>query len=72
MGCLRIDFARGVCGAAARTREVFVLFRFDGLSCTEIAELCDLSLSAVEGRIERATKLVATRLRPHREDLPEV
>lgn len=22
MGCLRIDFARGVCGAAARTREV--------------------------------------------------
>lgn len=54
------------------TREVFVLFRFDGLSCSEIAELCDLSLSAVEGRIERATKLVATRLRPHREDLPEV
>jgi len=22
MGCLRIDFARGVCGACARTREV--------------------------------------------------
>lgn len=54
------------------TREVFVLFRFDGLSCAQIAELCNLSLSAVEGRIERATKLVATRLRPHREDLPEV
>jgi len=54
------------------TREVFVLFRFEGLSCAEIARLSELTLSAVEGRIERATKLVAARLRPHWEDMPEV
>jgi RNA polymerase sigma-70 factor (ECF subfamily) len=55
----------------AGTREVFVLFRFEGLACAEIAQIAGLSVDAVEGRIERATKLLATRLRPHTDDLPE-
>lgn len=54
------------------TREVFLLFRFEGMSCAEIARTCELSVDAVEGRIERATKLLAAQLLPHAEDLPEV
>jgi hypothetical protein len=32
----------------------------------------DVSVDAIEGRIERAMKTLATRLRPHVEDLPEL
>jgi GAF domain-containing protein len=39
MGCLRIDFARGVCGACARTREVVLVpdvTRFEGhIACDD-------------------------------------
>lgn len=69
---LRAHVRAAVDGLPDGTREVFVLFRFEGLSCAQIAQLSDISVSAVEGRIERATRLVAARLRPHREELPEV
>ena len=54
------------------TREAFLLFRYEDLSCAEIAALMDVSVDAIEGRIERAMKALATRLRPHVEDLPEI
>lgn len=43
-------------------REPFVLFRFEGFKCREIAELMDLSLKAVEMRLAKALKRVAARL----------
>ncbi|MBK7878415.1 MAG: RNA polymerase sigma factor [Planctomycetes bacterium] len=64
---------RGVVDALPEpTRRVFVLFRFEGLACAEIAALCGLSVDAVEGRIESAMRELAVRLAPHREELPEL
>jgi RNA polymerase sigma-70 factor (ECF subfamily) len=54
------------------TREAFLLFRYEELTCAEIATVMDVSVDAIEGRIERAMKTLATRLRPHAEDLPEL
>lgn len=54
------------------TREVFLMFRFEGMCCAEIARVCEISVDAVEGRIERATRLLAVRLVPHAEDMPEL
>lgn len=53
------------------TRRAFVLFRFENLTCAEIAELCGTTIDAVEGRIEHAMRELAVRLRPHRDNLPE-
>ena len=47
-------------------REPFVLFRYEGLSCTEIAEAMALSPKAVELRLARAMKEVVSRVAPHR------
>ncbi len=44
-------------------REVFVLHRFEGLSCREIATLTDAPLSTVESRLRRATERVQELLR---------
>lgn len=68
---LRARVRRAIDRLPAGTREVFLLFRFEGLTCAEIARACDLTVDAVEGRIERATKLLAAQLLPHAEDLPE-
>lgn len=46
-----------------RTREVFVLSRYEGLSYTEIAEHCDLSLSAVEKHMTKALQRMRELLR---------
>ena len=51
-------------------REAFVLFRFEGLSCREIAELTDTPVKTVETRLRRATKHLAQRLRRYRHHLP--
>jgi RNA polymerase sigma-70 factor (ECF subfamily) len=40
----------------AEQREAFVMFRFAGLTCPEIAELLAVSPRAVESRIRRATQ----------------
>lgn len=51
-------------------RQVFVLFRYEGLSCPEIAELTGAPVKTVETRLRRATQLLAERLRPYRDQLP--
>jgi len=47
-------------------REPFLLFRYEGLSCAEIAEAMDLTPKAVELRLARAMKEVVSRVAPHR------
>ena len=51
------------------SREVFELFRFEGLSCAEIAEITGAPIKTVETRLRRATNALAQRLRPHSEQL---
>jgi RNA polymerase sigma-70 factor (ECF subfamily) len=48
------------------TRTAFVLFRYEGLSCAEVAETQNAPLKTVETRIARATQLLAEKLRPWR------
>lgn len=48
------------------TRTAFVLFRYEGLSCAEVAETQGAPLKTVETRIARATQLLAEKLRPYR------
>jgi RNA polymerase sigma-70 factor (ECF subfamily) len=48
------------------TRTAFVLFRHEGLTCAEVAELQDAPLKTVETRIARATELLAEKLRAYR------
>ena len=40
-------------------REAFVLFRYEGLTCAEVADLLGLTAKAVELRLARAMKAVA-------------
>ena len=47
-------------------RTAFVLFRYEGLSCAEVAALQEAPLKTVETRIARATAHLAERLRPYR------
>ncbi len=47
-------------------RQAFVLFRYEGLSCAEIAGLLGAPVKTVETRIARATQLLAQRLGPYR------
>jgi len=54
----------------ARAREVFVLFRYEGFSCREIAELTDSPVKTVETRLRRATQALAEKLKPFRHLLP--
>lgn len=70
--CLAAHVRAAVDALPDDTREAFVLFRFEGLSCAEIARIAETTVDAVEGRIERAMKLLGARLRPHAEDLPEL
>lgn len=51
-------------------REAFILFRFENLSCAEIAELTGAPVKTVETRLMRATQLLASRLRHLRDHLP--
>lgn len=48
------------------TRTAFVLFRYEGLTCAEVAETQGAPLKTVETRIARATQLLAEKLRPYR------
>jgi RNA polymerase sigma-70 factor (ECF subfamily) len=48
------------------TRTAFVLFRYEGLSCSEVAETQGAPLKTVETRIARATQLLAEKLRAYR------
>jgi RNA polymerase sigma-70 factor (ECF subfamily) len=51
-------------------REAFVLFRFEGLTCVEIAEATEAPVKTVETRLRRATELLAAKVRRYRENLP--
>lgn len=46
-------------------RAAFVLFRYEGFSCAEVAELQGAPQKTVETRIARATRHIAQRLRPY-------
>lgn len=51
-------------------REAFVLLRFEGMTCAEIAEATDTPMKTVETRLRRATELLAQKLAAHRDELP--
>jgi RNA polymerase sigma factor (sigma-70 family) len=51
-------------------REAFVLFRCEGLTCAEIAEVTDSPVKTVETRLARATRLLAEKLRPYKGSVP--
>jgi len=50
-------------------RVPLVLNRYEGMSYREIAEMMDISLSAVETRIHRARKMLVEKLQPWIKDL---
>jgi RNA polymerase sigma-70 factor (ECF subfamily) len=60
----RVDEALDVLPAPAR--EAFVLFRYEGMSTTEIAELVGAPVKTVETRVLRATRLLCQHLSPFR------
>lgn len=47
-------------------REAFLLFRFEGMTVAEVAEVIDAPVRTVESRLKRATTLLAARLAKHR------
>ena len=51
-------------------REAFALFRFEGLTCVQIAEATQAPVKTVETRLRRATELLAAKVRRYRESLP--
>lgn len=64
----RID--EGLDSLAPEAREAFVLFRYEGLSVKEIAELTGVPTKTVETRLRRATLALAEKLRPFHSLLP--
>ena len=48
-----------------RCREVYLLNRIEGMSYTEIAEHCGISVKAVEKHVSRALRLLRERLAAH-------
>jgi RNA polymerase sigma-70 factor (ECF subfamily) len=46
-------------------RTAFVLFRYEGLSCSEVAEALSTPVKTIEARLARATQLLAVKLRAH-------
>jgi RNA polymerase sigma-70 factor (ECF subfamily) len=61
-GALLERVKRAVDGLPDDWREPFVLFRYEGMSCREVAETMDLTPKAVEIRVARALKDVVRRL----------
>lgn len=51
----------------AAAREAFLLFRFEGLSCAEIARLTNEPTKTVQTRLRRATLALAEKLEPLRD-----
>jgi RNA polymerase sigma-70 factor (ECF subfamily) len=48
-------------------RTAFLLFRYEGLSCAEVAQTQGAPLKTVETRIARATQLLAEKLKAYRD-----
>ncbi len=51
-------------------REAFVLFRFEGMTCAQIAETTGVPAKTVETRLRRATELLAQSVAKYRDHLP--
>lgn len=51
-------------GLPDAAREAFVMFRYEGLTCAQIAAVTGAPVKTVETRVGRATALLAARLRP--------
>ena len=51
-----------ISGLPARTRDVFVLHRFEEMTCNRIAAQLGMSISAVEKHIMKALKMLRSRL----------
>jgi RNA polymerase sigma-70 factor (ECF subfamily) len=51
-------------------RVAFVLFRFEGLTCAQIAEATEVPVKTVETRLRRATELLAQKVAKYRDHLP--
>ena len=45
-------------------REAFVMFRYEGLTCAQIADATGAPIKTIETRVGRATQLLAQKLRP--------
>lgn len=52
-------------------REAFLLFRFEGLTCSAIADLTDTPVKTIESRVRRATQLLAASLSRYQEHVPD-
>jgi RNA polymerase sigma-70 factor, ECF subfamily len=62
--------AEAVDGLPDAPREAFVLFRYEGMSCSAIADATGTPMKTVETRLRRATELLAQQLARYRQDLP--
>lgn len=51
-------------------RIAFVLFRFEGMTCAQIAETTEVPVKTVETRLRRATELLAQKVAKYRDHLP--
>ena len=51
-------------------REAFVLFRFEQLTCVQIAEITDAPEKTIESRVRRASLLLAEKLKAYKDQLP--
>ena len=51
-------------------REAFVLFRFEQLTCVQIAEIMDAPVKTIESRVRRASLLLAEKLKAYKDQLP--
>ena len=58
----RRETERSLAAANPRTREVFLLHRFDGMSCAEIAQRFNISTRAVTNHIAKALILIDNEL----------
>jgi RNA polymerase sigma-70 factor (ECF subfamily) len=50
-------------------REAFILFRFEGHTCTEIAEITGAPPKTIESRLARAVQILGARLKHHAHEL---
>lgn len=68
-----VDRVREALGALPdNAREAFVLFRYEGMTCPQIADLTGTPVKTIESRVARATRQLSEKLRPYRHHMPSV
>lgn len=60
---------RVLLGLPPRCRQIYLLNRIEGMSYTEVADHCGISVKAVEKRISKALKLLRERLAPFNREI---